>query len=170
VKIELLNIEHDPIRTEETPHFRADLHVDGTKIGIIYNGGTGGDCCFLGDQDAYRAVEKWVAANMKIDDEMAMDLDTYCFGIVFDLQEREDLQRILKRAVVTCRPDGEHMTATSFPKARRLTRNHIEQVRQQTPRDWKILNEMPFDDAFALYQTAIRAEADANLDLQSLRP
>lgn len=161
MEIELQNIEHEVTLTQETPHFRADLHVDGTKIGIIYNDGTGGNCCFLGDQEAYRATEKWVAANLKIDDEMAMDLDTYCFGIVFDLQARDEVRKELEKAVLVYNPAERTLDGYRYPGGVSITPRHIEQIRKKIAPGAKILNELPFDEAFELFKAGTEPAPDA---------
>lgn len=168
MKIELENIKHDWRRTQETPHFSADLHVDGSKIGIIYNEGTGGDCSFLGDQEAYRATEKWASANLKTDDDLAMDLDTFCFGIVFDLQARDELRAALKTAVLVNSSSGTHIDAWRFPKAKSIQPRHIELIRRDVGPNAKILNEMPFEEAFGIFQAS--AERSPSAEPHAHRP
>lgn len=155
MKIELTNLEHSDALSEETPAFRADLVIDGTRIGTVHNTGTGGANAFRGDVDAYYRADEWCRANlpkitMETAEDIDTDLETHTFRLVQDATFANDLRQQMTESVLWHDPADGHLYAATI----RTTKADIIAFVKQDHPDVQILNELPFGEALALYRRA----------------
>lgn len=157
MKIELKNIKVMSSLSEETNCYSASLYVDGKKIGDVSNRGHGGPDNFYGDRAAFNAAEAWVKANMPPletsmgGDPLEMDMELLCGTLLEDHLLRKDLKSSLRRKVLFVN-DGLY----EITKGKHATDTIVNHLRKKHGGSIKILNTLPFDEAFAIYKEQAR--------------
>jgi hypothetical protein len=152
MKIELKNIRHLASKTQETNCYSASLYVDGKKIGEVSNDGHGGPDMFHGDRSAYSEADKWVKANIPPTDEYSteMDIELVCAELLDDWLFRKDLKAALRSKVLILKPGDKNIYELAFKNVRKVEDKHFDIVKKKYP-EAKVLNTLPFEDAYALY-------------------
>lgn len=161
-KIELKNISTNSRLSEETLCYSAKLYVDGKFFAHVGNRGCGGcdeqhlaegftyaDLKALNDRIGESYPEETYDLGQGKKGSYKKNLETICSEIVADHMTAKDLQKILKRTVAFVTLDNKLMT---FPKiAPDQKPRYVEHARKTNPTA-KILNDMPFAEALALYK------------------
>jgi hypothetical protein len=165
MKIELRKISHNARLSEETSAYTAQVWVDGVHICDVSNHGQGG-----GDSQ-YPAKGKTQADVDAINAEIKAtypkntyeaggethsydaDLETVCGDLLADYLLTRDLKRLLG-ANILFEKDGKilQVSTKKVTQAQRLTL--ITLVKQRNGVD-KTINEMPFDDALAIFKKVL---------------
>jgi hypothetical protein len=141
MKIELKNIKEAKFLSEETPAYSANLYVDGVKIGVVSNNGHGGCDSFYGDRKAYDAADRWLAENHEPYQGMTMDIELFCHLQLGRREDRQRLQKLIKKAVVALDPVKKEVNAYTWKGVSQVTKAHIEKFREKNP-SLVILNDM----------------------------
>lgn len=166
-KFELRKISHNSRLSEETPAYAADLWVDGRLFAHVSNHGHGG--CDMQHpakgvtHDELRALDaeikatypKTVSDDLVIEGkpfEMEQNLESICGDLLSEHLIAKDLQRLLKRTVAFVDPaDGR---VKNYKKAEGAQRAQLVTYTLRTKPGAIILNNLPFDEALALYRKA----------------
>lgn len=145
--------------SQETLAFAADVYWQGRKIGNVSNNGHGGQALFHrtpgSDVADYREAESFArqqemdigekgAPNLVKADSLDEYLDWLACDVQAQKQQRAWLKRKLKSSVLFY--DGEALKAIARPWMPAL-----EPLIRQRHAGAKILNAMPFEEAFALH-------------------
>ena len=161
MKLELKNIKHTAWASEETHCYQASLYVDGKPFAIVSNDGHGG--CdrdyahpkFKGDYfDMFRSVE----AHFKSlpndpsewnEDGMEQRLEFWCCDQVNAWISARELKRKLKSHVLfqLKYKDGIYQS-----KYHPTVTNGEWVINKQSGETRRILNDMPFADALAIWK------------------
>ena len=157
MKLELKNIEHTAWASEETHCYQASLYVDGKPFALVSNDGRGG--CdrdyahpkFKGDYfDMFRSVE----AHFKSlpndpsewnEDGMEQRLEFWCADQVNDWLSARELRRMM-RTQILFQKEGEEEAGVFG------TKYYPKETGGTFWNGRRILNDMPFDEALAIWK------------------
>ena len=161
MKLELKNIKHTAWASEETHCYQASLYVDGKPVAIVSNDGHGG--CdrdyahpkFKGDYfDMFRSVE----AHFKSlpndpsewnEDGMEQRLEFWCCDQVNDWLSARELKKKLKSHVLFQLKYKDGVFQTKFHPT---VTNGEWVINKQAGQTRRILNDLPFDEALAIWK------------------
>ena len=163
MKLELKAIKHTSWASEETHCYQASLYVDGKPVAIVSNDGHGG--CdrdydhpkFKGD---YRATMKSVHDYFKSlpkepsewsEDGFAQQLEYWCADQVNEFLSVRELKRKFKSHVVYQRKGTGALYQTKYHPT--VTKGEWI-IDKQAGMTRRILNDMPFDEALALWKAS----------------
>lgn len=167
IKIELRRISCNQRLSDETHCYTADLYVDGQRWGVVSNRGCGGSDDFAGtggrNYGDLMDLDKRIAAEYPPTDltgvgcpgeTMPESLESLCANLVSEHLIAKDMQRALTRSVLFLKA-AEPGIFELKPKrgASFETSKFVAAVKAKYP-DARILNEMPTDEALALYRKA----------------
>ena len=170
MKLQLKAIKHTEWASEETHCYQASLYIDGKPVAIVSNDGHGG--CdrdydhpkFKGD---YRATMKAVHEYFKslpntdacnlFPDGMAQQLEYWCADQVNEFLSSRELKRKFKSHVLVQLKykEGIFQIANNSNMATRhptVTKGEWI-IDKQAGETRRILNDMPFDEALAIWKT-----------------
>lgn len=158
MEITLKNITVNERLSDETNCFSASLYVDGKKIGVVSNHGTGGPDNFDGDWEAFNNAETWLKENKPAvtlfdDHTIPMDMELYVGELVEDWRLTRDIKKDLKGKVLFIKPGEPGIQAVSWKGTRTVDERHVNAVAAKYP-DATILNALPIDEAKTAYKTA----------------
>ena len=157
MKLELKNIKHTAWASEETHCYQASLYVNGKPLSIVSNDGHGG--CdrdyahpkFKGDYfDMFRSVE----AHFKSlpndpsewnEDGMEQCLEFWCADQVNDWLSARELKRMM-RTQILFQKEGEEEAGVFG------TKYYPKETGGTFWNGRRILNDMPFADALAIWK------------------
>ena len=163
MKLQLKAIKHTEWASEETHCYQASLYIDGKPVAIVSNDGHGG--CdrdyahpkFKGD---YRATMKAVHEYFKslpntdacnlFPDGMAQQLEYWCGDQVNQWLSERELKRKLKSYVLIQLLSKEGIYQTKYHPT---TTKGEWVINKQAGETRRILNDMPFDEALAIWKT-----------------
>ena len=163
MKLQLKAIKHTEWASEETHCYQASLYIDGKPVAIVSNDGHGG--CdrdydhpkFKGD---YRATMKAVHEYFKslpntdactlFPDGMAQQLEYWCADQVNEFLSVRELKRKFKSHVVYQRKGTGALYQTKYHPT--VTKGEWI-IDKQAGMTRRILNDMPFDEALAIWKT-----------------
>ena len=151
MKIEIKNVKHSELASEETHCFKATVYIDGTRAFIASNDGKGaGNDYYPANEKTISYWEVWAATkeiNKELD-KIDTDLDIEVFKLVTNYLIEKDLRRALKKICYI--NDGQLYTVAAKHKP---TEKNIEAIKKAGW--WKssfvMLNSMPFYKAFDEY-------------------
>ena len=164
MKLELKNIKHTEWASEETHCYQAALYVDGKPVAIVSNDGHGG--CdrdydhpkFKGDYRAtMKAVHDYFKTLPKTDacdifpDGMAQELEFWCADQVNEFLSVRELKRKFKSHVVYQLKGTGALYQTKYHPTVTKGEWVVDRKEAHTRR---ILNDMPFDEALALWRAS----------------
>lgn len=159
MKIELKNIKTCAFASQETNAFEAKLYVDGKCVGIASNEGHGGPNWVqaINRQKVQEAEEyaKSLPPHKFNGTDLPMNLDFLLGLMVEEHLGRKDLERMLKRRIVVTHKGEKGLW--EFKQDKGSPYHLIEicrMLRQKHSNIDKILNELPFDEAYAIYKSA----------------
>ena len=162
MKLQLKAIKHTEWASEETHCYQASLYIDGKPVAIVSNDGHGG--CdrdydhpkFKGD---YRATMKAVHEYFKslpntdacnlFPDGMAQQLEYWCADQVNEFLSSRELKRKFKSHVLVQLKYKEGIFQTKYHPTVTKGEWIIDKQAGETRR---ILNDMPFDEALAIWK------------------
>jgi hypothetical protein len=166
MKLELRKVSHSKSLSEETPAYTAQVWIDGKHFCDVSNHGHGG--CDIqyppkgmtntAFQPLLQAMEARIKAEfppetVKIGDdrtfEMQPTLESLCQKELYRLDLVKAVKRDLAKKVMYVKPDGG-LYSVKVPKGVRLE-YWLTVVKKQNGID-KTLNEMPLDEAVAVYE------------------
>lgn len=163
--LELKNLKLAKFASEETPCYEATLYVDGERIAHLHNQGHGGGdhVRFLKTgftQDDWNALEQRVAETYpKIVFEGHPPIDTNieceCHGMVWDHDERKDLQRQLRGNVLTMEERKGKKGIWEY-RGKDWSDPRVKLLFQKQRPGAIVLNALAFDEAFTLWKEVIR--------------
>ena len=162
MKLQLKAIKHTEWASEETHCYQASLYIDGKPVAIVSNDGHGG--CdrdydhpkFKGD---YRATMKAVHEYFKSlpnepsewsEDGFAQSLEGWCGDQVNEFLSSRELKRKFKSHVLFQLKYKEGIFQTKYHPTVTKGEWIIDKQAGETRR---ILNDMPFDEALAIWKT-----------------
>ncbi len=170
MKLELKNIKHTEWASEETHCYQASLYVDGKPVAIVSNDGRGGadrdydHPKFKGD---YRAVMKSVhdyfdglpnlpfsyegADGNMVHDSLPQQLEFWCADQVNDWLSARELKKKLKSHVLF---QFKYKDGIYQSKFHPTSTNGEWVINKQAGETRRILNDMPFDEALAVWKAA----------------
>ena len=164
MKLELKAIKHTSWASEETHCYQAALYVDGKPVAIVSNDGHGG--CdrdydhpkFKGDYRAtMKAVHDYFKTLPKTDpcewmpDGMEQQLEFWCADQVNEFLSVRELKRKFKSHVVYQRKGTGALYQTKYHPT--VTKGEWI-IDKQAGMTRRILNDMPFDEALALWKAS----------------
>lgn len=161
-KIELRKLSHAKSLSEETPAYSAQIWVDGVYFCDVTNHGHGGPDDYYSRRtakiyDEVKMLNERIAATFpKFGQEMDRkgfdrDLEVVCHELIDEIEVRKDLQRLLKRTVAFVDPARKGVQCYRG-KVEGVQRAHlITETLRKVP-GATILNNMPFDDALAVFR------------------
>ena len=162
MKLELKNIKHTEWASQETHCFQASLYVDGKAVAIIGNDGQGG-CDYEYDHPKckvdYRATMKAVHAYFKAlpnepsewsEDGFPQQLEYWCAEQINDWLSAKELKRKMKSYVLIQLLSKEGIYQTKYHPT---TTKGEWVINKQAGETRRILNDMPFDEALAIWKT-----------------
>jgi hypothetical protein len=162
MKLQLKAIKHTEWASEETHCYQASLYIDGKPVAIVSNDGHGG--CdrdyahpkFKGD---YRATMKAVHEYFKslpntdacnlFPDGMAQQLEYWCGDQVNQWLSERELKRKMKSYVLIQLLSKEGIYQTKYHPT---TTKGEWVINKQAGETRRILNDMPFDEALAIWK------------------
>jgi len=163
MKLELKNIKHTAWASEETHCYQASLYVDGKPVAIVSNAGQGG-CDYEYDHPKckadYRATMKAVHDYFKSlpkepsewsEDGFAQQLEYWCADQVNEFLSVRELKRKFKSHVVYQRKGTGALYQTKYHPT--VTKGEWI-IDKQAGVTRRILNDMPFDEALALWKAS----------------
>ena len=163
MKLQLKAIKHTEWASEETHCYQASLYIDGKPVAIVSNDGHGG-----GDRDYahpkfkgdYRATMKAVHEYFKslpntdacnlFPDGMAQQLEYWCGDQVNQWLSERELKRKMKSYVLIQLKYKEGIYQTKYHPT---TTKGEWVINKQAGETRRILNDMPFDEALAIWKT-----------------
>lgn len=166
-KIELRKVSYNASLSEETSAYTAQVWVDGVHLCDVSNHGTGG--CDMQHpangktHDDVSALNAWIKSTFPQKDTgmllkgepfiIEQDLESVCGDLLSEHLISRDLQRTLKRTVAFIDPaSGKVMTYKG--KHEGVARAHLVTETLRKKPGAKILNNLPFAEALALYRSA----------------
>ena len=163
MKLELKNIKHTEWASQETHCFQASLYVDGKAVAIIGNDGQGG-CDYEHDHPKckvdYRATMKAVHAYFKAlpnepsewsEDGFPQQLEYWCAEQINDWLSAKELKRKMKSYVLIQLLSKEGIYQTKYHPT---TTKGEWVINKQAGETRRILNDMPFDEALAIWRAS----------------
>lgn len=163
MKLELKNIKHTEWASQETHCFQASLYVDGKAVAIIGNDGQGG-CDYEYDHPKckvdYRATMKAVHAYFKAlpnepsewsEDGFPQQLEYWCAEQINDWLSAKELKRKMKSYVLIQLLSKEGIYQTKYHPT---TTKGEWVINKQAGETRRILNDMPFDEALAIWRAS----------------
>ena len=161
MKLEMKSIKYSAFASHETYCYEGYVYIDGKKSIYVSNDGHGGaDRQYTEDRVPHtiiREVDEWCKKNLPKwkmssdgDDpkEYDTDFEMWCHNQVTKFIRRKDLKRDLNKCVIFFQ-DGELMECRY--KVKKLSGVHFNHFKIKNKGVKVILNEMPFEDAFKLY-------------------
>lgn len=152
--ITLANIKVHVGLSQETPAYTATIMVDGKKFSDVENSGHGGPDSY--DRAGFAALNdlnaRIAATYDKIDAhdmELTMDLETLCHTLVWEHVDQRNFRSSLSRKVLAKRPDGNIVDFKG-----KKTDALLAAVRAKP--GYVVLNDMPFDKAWAIFVEATK--------------
>ena len=169
MKLEMKAIKHAQFASQETYCYEGVVYIDGKKSLYVSNDGHGGS----DHQDTvgdipYSIIEKlddWCKKNLpkwkvSFDGADAEEHDTtfemWCSNQVTKFLRRKELKRDLNKCVIFFQ-DGDLME--SRYRVKKLSGVHMNHFKINHKNVKVILNEMPFDDAFKIYNEFLERTA-----------
>ena len=155
MKLELKNIKHTAWASEETHCYQASLYVDGKPFAIVSNDGRGG--CdrdyahpkFKGDYfDMFRSVEAHFKS-LGNEDGMEQRLEFWCADQVNAWLSVRELKKKLKSHVLFQLKYKDGVFQTKFHPT---VTNGEWVINKQAGQTRRILNDLPFDEALAIWK------------------
>lgn len=170
MKIELRKVHHSKSLSEETNAYTAEIWIDGKHFCDVSNHGQGGPDQHTAPRslghpggwaifhERLKEVEKRIAAEWpKIDcttfggkGTMDHSLETVCGDLLAAMAIEKDLKRLLKRTVAFVDPKGGVRSYKGKHEGVQRARLCTETLRKYPGA--VILNNLPFDEALALYR------------------
>ena len=161
MKLELKNIKHTAWASEETHCYQASLYVDGKPFALVSNDGRGG--CdrdyahpkFKGDYfDMFRSVEAHFKSLPNTpsewnEDGMEQCLEFWCCDQVNDWLSARELKKKLKSHVLFQLKYKDGVFQTKFHPT---VTNGEWVINKQAGQTRRILNDLPFADALAIWK------------------
>ena len=162
MKLEMKAIKHAHFASKETYCYEGVIYIDGKKSIYVSNEGHGGSDRqnTVGEKMDYSLIKKvddWCKKNLpkwkvSFDGADAEEHDTsfemWCHEQVTKFLRRKELKRGLNKCVIFFQ-DGELMECRY--KVKKLSGVHFSHFKIKNKGVKVILNEMPFEDAFKLY-------------------
>jgi hypothetical protein len=163
MKLELKAIKHTEWASEETHCYQASLYVDGKPVAVVSNDGHGG--CdrdydhpkFKGDyRSTMKAVHEYFKSLPNTDacnlfpDGMAQQLEYWCGDQVNQWLSERELKRKMKSYVLIQLLSKEGIYQTKYHPT---TTKGEWVINKQAGETRRILNDMPFDEALAIWKT-----------------
>tara|TARA_R100000951_G_scaffold28114_1_gene24139 strand:+ start:1374 stop:1898 length:525 start_codon:yes stop_codon:yes gene_type:complete len=170
MKLELKNIKHTEWASEETHCYQASLYVDGKPVAIVSNEGRGGadrdydHPKFKGD---YRATMKSVhdyfdalpnspfsyegADGSMIHDSLPQQLEFWCCDQVNYWLSARELKKKLKSHVLV---QFKYKDGIYQSKFHPTSTNGEWVINKKAGETRRILNDMPFEEALAIWKAA----------------
>ena len=157
MNITLKRFQHYPRMSEETNAFNADIAFDGVVVGTAENDGHGG-CTFVHLNDKGRSIPALVSASKlsELDDNsltsIVDNLVEQAIRSKWVEKQRKRVQKELATTVLFNRKgdkDGSFRTYKLTGKSPAEVMAFAKEVAQK-PDVTRVLNLMPFDEAFAL--------------------
>ena len=168
MKLELKNIKHTAWASEETHCYQASLYVDGKPVAIVSNDGHGGPdrtgihgnfSLESHDFVTYRAILSAVEAHFKslpktnpcdiFPDGMEQTLEFWCCDQVNDWLSARELKKKLKSHVLFQLKYKDGVFQTKFHPT---VTNGEWVINKQAGQTRRILNDLPFDEALAIWK------------------
>jgi hypothetical protein len=162
MKLQLKAIKHTEWASEETHCYQASLYIDGKPVAIVSNDGHGG--CdrdyahpkFKGDYRAtmnavheyFKSLPNTDACNL-FPDGMAQQLEYWCGDQVNQWLSERELKRKFKSHVLIQLKYKEGIYQTKYHPT---TTNGEWVINKQAGETRRILNDMPFDEALAIWK------------------
>ena len=163
MKLELKAIKHTSWASHETHCFQAALYVEGKPVAIVGNDGQGG-CDYEYDHPKckadYRATMKAVHDYFKSlpkepsewsEDGFAQQLEYWCADQVNEFLISRELKRKMKSHVLSQLKGKDGIYQTKFHPT--VTKGEWI-INKQAGVTRRILNDMPFDEALALWKAS----------------
>jgi hypothetical protein len=159
LKIELRNVKHFAAGSEETACFTATVYVDDKKAGTAQNHGTGGPT-MVHPFTVEKQINDYAATLPKASSPMgggtvfeyAQTAETLIDALLSQHLVEKDLRKLLSSRIVFTASDARGIfQSKAYPAAQRTALLANPTLRAK----WKIaviLNELPFDEALALYK------------------
>ena len=157
MKLELKNIKHTSWASEETHCYQASLYVDGKPVAIVSNDGHGGadrDYAHPKFKGEYRATMAEVHDYFKslpntpsewFADGLPQKLEYWCADQVNDWLAARELRRMM-RTQILFQKEGEEEAGVFG------TKYYPPKTDGNFWRGRRILNDMPFDEALAIWK------------------
>tara|TARA_R110002073_G_scaffold2834_2_gene18217 strand:+ start:483 stop:983 length:501 start_codon:yes stop_codon:yes gene_type:complete len=166
MKLELKAIKHTAWASEETHCYQASLYVDGKPLAIVSNDGHGGpdrDYAHPKLKGDYRAQVNMVHDYFKSlpnlpsewnKDGMEQCLEFWCSDQVNDWLASRELKKKLKTHVLVQLKGKDGIYQTKFHPT--VTKGEWV-INKQAGETKRILNDMPFDEALAIWKETSNA-------------
>lgn len=161
--ITLKNVKYAEFMSQETSCFKATVYVDGKRFCAVENDGSGGPDhftpitgpynAFYAEGGPYKALEARIEATVPSEEKWGRMYQPSFECLVADALDRYLREKDVKAALRTKAlyvKDG-HLMGVSWKGVRKIGEKHLEAARRDRP-GVTFLNEMPFDEAYALYQ------------------
>lgn len=155
MNIELRNLKHFASGSEETECFTATIYVDGKKVGDASNDGHGGQTRVHLPAAIYEAVK--AHALTQPDPSEFEVVEGFIDQLVSDALIVRDLKRTLSKSFLYTVGGKRGVFATKGIKDISAHVAQGEAVFRAKVKSWKVqpvkvLNFLPFDEAFAIYK------------------
>lgn len=152
----LKNVKYSEWGSEETSNFQASIYFEGKKICFVKNDGRGGCNHYdfykmkegsrelFNELNSILKTEKVKTENFELDNDMDLVVDE----LLMNHLKVKDVKKILKKLVYI---KGDTQKGAYFIAQKlKPTKEKISLLKKQSwwKDDYKILNEMPFDEAF----------------------
>jgi hypothetical protein len=173
MKLELKNIKHTAWASQETHCYQASLYVDGDPVAIVSNDGHGGADRYYDHPkfkgfgevawyDKMQEVHEYFdglppspfsyegADGVMIHDSLPQTLEAWCCDAVNDWLGARELKKKLKSHVLF---QFKYKDGIYQSKYHPTVTNGEWVINKQSGETRRILNDMPFDEALAIWKT-----------------
>lgn len=162
MQVELKNIKYAEFASEETSCFQAAIYIDGKRAGEVSNSGKGG-CNNYHPYQLEKTLNDYAKTLPKIkfqNDEFEQDADTMIGELLTNHLHIKDLKRAMQSRIVFVAADGTLREVVGIKKDNIKTYLSNKALPEKL-KAAKVLNLLPFEEAFALYLNHTREQAHA---------
>lgn len=182
-KVELKNIHHSERNSQETFCFDAAIYINGKKAGTVENDGNGGSCSYF-PFDLEVRLNKYAESLPKIkisiglgndvdfpESEFSPDAESIVFGLVSDYLVRKDFKAMLSKKLIITKLTSHDIFSAKLSGGVKVS-EYLKKLIGDSPAATSlreslfakfnaqhILNLLPFDEAFKIYQDKLSLHA-----------
>ena len=152
MQVELKNIKYAEFASEETSCFQAAIYIDGKRAGEVSNSGKGG-CNNYHPYQLEATLNDYAKTLPKIkfhNEEFEQDADTMIGELLTNYLQIKDLKRAMQSRIVFVSTDGTLRETVKLQKDKIKTYLSNRALAEKL-KATKVLNLLPFEEAFALY-------------------
>lgn len=154
-RVKLKNFKHSEFASQETHCFKADVWLDGRKIGHVSNEGSGGPNHYTPpyvEQMLNDIAPPFTYEYGGQKHTITECADVMIGDLVNDKLYERDLKRALSKKILFIDPTGVMKETKSTTKDKLVAALKLPNLMEKLPAE-KVLNLLPFDEALTIYKS-----------------